>query len=135
MGLIDPELSVVLTDDSEIQSLNREWRGEDEPTDVLSFPLWDPFEFDESQPDAALGDIVISLETAERITAAHGHRDWVAESLGVPADSLDWNFEEEVDFLLIHGLLHLLGHDHLEPEEEVRMRAEERRLWLQSRDA
>jgi len=134
LGLTDPELSIVLTDDAEIRELNREWRGEDESTDVLSFPLWEPFQFDESQPDAALGDIVISLETAERYAATLGHRDRVAESLAVPAASLQWSFEDEVDFLVIHGLLHLLGHDHLESEDEDRMRAEERRLWLASRE-
>lgn len=135
LGLSDPELSVVLTDDEHIRELNREWRGEDEATDVLSFPLWEPFEFDESVPGAALGDIVISVPYAERICARAEHRDRVAADLGVAPGTLEWDLEAEIDFLLIHGLLHLIGHDHLEPEEEAAMRAEERRLWLGSVEA
>lgn len=132
MGLNDPELSIVLTDDEQIRELNREWRDEDHATDVLSFPLWEPFEFDATAADAALGDIVISLETAERMALTADHRDWVAANLGVDAATLSWTFEDEIDFLLIHGLLHLLGHDHLEAEDERQMRSEERRLWLAS---
>ena len=132
LGLTDPELCIVLTDDAEIQELNAQWRDEDTPTDVLSFPLWEPFEFDETAPEAALGDIVISLEYAERTCAAKGHRDRVAESLQVAPENLEWNFEDEIDFLVIHGLLHLIGHDHLDPDEEARMRDEERRLWQAS---
>lgn len=129
MGLTDPELSIVFTDDEQIQQLNAQWRGEDKPTDVLSFPLHEPFEFDETTPGAALGDIVISLPYAERITTEYAHRDRVAQNLGVPPDSIDWSLDDELDFLVIHGLLHLIGHDHAEPDEEAAMRDEERRLW------
>lgn len=129
LGLADPEISIVLTDDEGIRAINAEWRDEDSATDVLSFPLWEPFTFDDSQPFAALGDIVISIEYAERTCAARLHRERVAESLGVDADTLQWELEDEVDFLIIHGLLHLIGHDHGDPDEEAEMRAEERRLW------
>jgi probable rRNA maturation factor len=103
------ELSIALVGDREIRELNREHRSLDRPTDVLSFSLidgeWAGFR------GALLGDVVISTETAAR-QARKRHR------------SLD----EETTRLLIHGVLHLLGHDHEQPEEHKRMRAEERRL-------
>ncbi len=110
----DRGLSIVLTDDLSIQVLNLQWRQLDEPTDVLSFPM------DEGEAFAAptspehvspLGDVVISLETAAR--QAPGH---------------DYTLLDEVRFLLVHGVCHLLGHDHGEPEEAARMREAERRL-------
>lgn len=127
MGLADPELSVLLTDDEHIRVLNAQWRNEDQATDVLSFPLFEA----EDIPDNpfALGDIVISLEYAERLVAEEAHRARVAESLDRPVHDVPWGLEQEVDFLVIHGLLHLMGHDHLEAEEEAEMRSEERRLW------
>lgn len=132
MGLADPELSIVITDDEQIRQLNLEWRGEDHATDVLSFPLHEPFEFDESAPGAALGDIVISLPYAIRSAEKAGHRDRVAQNLGIAPDALSWGLADEIDFLVIHGLLHLIGHDHAAADEEEAMRAEERRLWLAS---
>jgi hypothetical protein len=63
------------------------------------------------------------------------HRARVAAELGVPLDALTWTLAEEIEFLFIHGLLHLIGHDHLEPEEEAEMKAEEVRLWRASRPA
>ncbi len=127
MGLTDPELSVVLCDNETIQSLNKEWRGEDKPTDVLSFPLWEPDEFHAAVP--ALGDVIISVEYAEGLLDTAEHQRRVADELGVPTEQLDWGLLEEVDFLLIHGMLHLIGHDHAEPDEEAAMKAEEKRLW------
>ena len=97
------ELSLLLCDDAFIAPLNEQWRGIGKATDVLSFPL------DEG---AALGDVVISVETAaRRVDAPH------------------WRLEDELLFLLIHGVLHLLGHDHMEPEERGLMEAAEQRLW------
>ncbi len=127
MDLDDPEVSILLTDDEHIQALNAEWRGEDKPTDVLSFPLWEAGEL--PSPDAPLGDVVISLEYAERLVSTHEHRNRVANELGVDPSTLDWSLLEEVEFLAIHSLLHLLGWDHAEPAEEAAMKAEERRLW------
>jgi probable rRNA maturation factor len=90
------ELSVLVTGDREIRRLNREWRGKDKPTDVLSF---------EQPPHTGLlGDVVISLDTARR-QAAEGGRP----------------LSEELARLLAHGLLHLVGHDHLRPAEARRM--------------
>lgn len=127
MDLPDPEVSVVLTDDEEIQTLNLQWRGEDKPTDVLSFPIYEPDEL----PDEpfALGDIIISVPCAERMVASQEHLQRVALELGVEPETLHWNLEEEVAFLFVHGLLHLIGYDHGDPEEEARMKAMEQHLW------
>ncbi len=100
-------LAVLLTGDDELRRLNREFRGIDEPTDVLSFP-------DESTEEfiggaAALGDIAISLETATRQAVAANR-----------------TVDREVSHLLLHGMLHLCGHDHEDgPEEAERMRERE----------
>lgn len=94
------ELSLVLTDDEQIQQLNRDYRDKDQPTDVLSFPLYENL-LAADQPPAPergpllLGDIVISVATAQRQAAQLGHSD-----------------QRELCFLFVHGLLHLLGHDH-----------------------
>jgi probable rRNA maturation factor len=109
LGIDNAELSVVLTDDAGIQALNRQWRGKDTATDVLSFPQMDG----EAPPGMPLllGDIVISHETATKQAREHGHP-----------------LEDEVRVLLVHGLLHLLGHNHLEEEEAQVMRTAERKL-------
>jgi probable rRNA maturation factor len=109
VGCRDAELSIALVDDAEIRELNRGYRAMDRATDVLSFSLVEGECADFRS--ALLGDVVISIETARRQARAR-HR------------SLD----EEVARLLIHGVLHILGHDHEETEEWRRMRAEERRL-------
>ncbi len=106
------ELSVHLCDDATIRRLNAQFRDQDEATDVLSFPQ----EADQNaatiaeRPGAMLGDVLISVPTARRQAAALGH--------SVPL---------ELTCLLVHGVLHLLGHDHEAPEEASAMRAEERR--------
>ncbi len=100
-------ISVSLVDDAAIRSINREHRGKDKPTDVLSFPL----QPDAGDPERLLGDIVISIETARRQAAGY-----------------DAPLQREVYRLLIHGLLHVLGHDHEKAGERARMEAEERRL-------
>jgi len=109
-GSADCELSIALVGEEAILQLNADYRGIARPTDVLSFSLLEGA-FAEHR-GALLGDIVIGVETAARQARA-AHR------------SLD----DEVARLLIHGMLHLLGHDHEEPEEERVMRAEQRRLW------
>ncbi len=97
------ELSVLLVDDSSIRPMNLRWRGVDAATDVLSFPM------DEGP---LLGDVVISVETAEdRLRPG------------------DWSLDDELLFLLIHGLLHLLGHDHEQPGERALMEEAEQQLW------
>ena len=116
------EGTVVLTDDEEIRELNRQWRGFDKPTDVLSFALQESE--GASYAGELLGDIVISVETAARQMTSAKHRGRVeGDEVGT------WNLGDEIVFLAIHGMLHLLGHDHAETAQEVVMRREERRLW------
>ena len=108
LDLADAELSVVLVDDNFIQNLNREHRGKDRPTDVLAFPV------DEDPIEAGpriLGDVVISLPTAKR-----------------QADGRKRELLAEVRFLLAHGLLHLIGHDHATKTQKRKMDAAARRL-------
>jgi probable rRNA maturation factor len=91
LDLEKAELSVLLTNDHQIHALNRKHRDKDRPTDVLAFPLAD----DGALPGAWLGDVVISLETAQR-----------------QANSRRRPLLAEVRFLLAHGILHLIGYDH-----------------------
>ena len=108
LGEDESELSIALVDDPEIKALNTQWRSRPRATDVLSFSQGAA-----SGPYAdLLGDVVISVETAAQ-QAADRHR------------SLD----DTVARLLIHGLLHLLGHDHEVDADAARMSTEERRLW------
>ena len=113
-------VSLTFVRDAEMRALNREHRGKDVPTDVLSFPLFAADAFDRSgetrrqgddRPERLLGDIVISVDTARRQAAEY-----------------DAPLAREVQRLLIHGVLHLAGHDHVEAGERAVMEAEERRL-------
>jgi probable rRNA maturation factor len=119
-------VSLTFVRDAAMRELNREHRGKDAPTDVLSFPIFAPGAFDRSgatrplpptgtavlgEPERMLGDIVVSVDTAARQAAEY-----------------DAPLEREVQRLLIHAVLHLAGHDHLEPGERAVMEAEERRL-------
>ncbi|MFB6262966.1 MAG: rRNA maturation RNase YbeY [Bradymonadaceae bacterium] len=127
MDLEAPHVSVVLAGDDVVRELNEEWRGEQQTTDVLSFPL---HAADESPADHAhLGDIVINVEYAERLVGTDEHRHRVAGELEVPPEELQWELDDEVEFLFIHALLHLLGYDHAEPDEEREMRRKEVELF------
>ena len=108
----DAELSILLTTDHEIQQLNSQYRGKDSATDVLSFPMNEQLVAKDAVRQ--LGDVVISLETAEK----------QAKELGV-------FLEQEVLRLLIHGLLHLLGYDHenVSDDEAKRMQDKEAELY------
>jgi len=110
VGHSSSELSLVLVDDEAIAQLNSSYRGKNEPTDVLSFSLLEGEQA--AYRGALLGDVVISLNTALR----------QAEQLGQSPD-------DELARLLIHGVLHLLGYDHVEAAQARRMQAEEERLW------
>jgi len=104
------EVSISFVDNKEIQKLNREFRNIDAPTDVLSFPM---LEYEEISDDEAfseedyieaeipLGDIVISTEKVIEQSKEYGHSQ-----------------ERELAFLLVHGMLHLLGYDHMNEEDE-----------------
>lgn len=93
MDCADKEVSIVLTDDEHIQALNKTYLGRDKTTNVISFSLQEG-EYGNINPQL-LGDVVISLDTAQK-------------------DALKGSFtlEQEIDFLLIHGILHLLGYNH-----------------------
>lgn len=108
----ETEISLTLCSDEEIHQLNKQWRSVDAPTDVLSFPLLESDEV-EADPDEEilLGDIVISLERAAAQAQDFGH-----------------SVERELLYLFVHGVLHLLGYDHLEESEQVEMRAVEESL-------
>lgn len=109
-GQAHAELSIALVDDAEIGALNAQYRGKPRPTDVLSFSLVEGAFAD--RRGQLLGDVVISVDTAAR-QARERRR------------SLD----DTVAKLLVHGVLHLLGHDHEADDEARRMLAEERRIW------
>jgi len=119
LGYPDAELSIVIIDDERMHALNLEWRRKDRPTDVLSFPQWSAQELAalsaaQAAGPVVLGDVVISLDTASRQAEALGH-----------------TLEAEIRRLLIHGILHLLGHDHVHGGTQARrMKREERRLTL-----
>lgn len=100
------EVGVVLVDDEKIRDFNKQYRNVDRSTDVLSFAL------QEGAPmpggEALLGDVLISLETALRQAVEYGH-----------------SVERELAYLIVHGVLHLLGYDHTAEEERKLMRAKE----------
>lgn len=103
------EVSIVLVDNAAIQSLNRQYRGVDSATDVLSFPMLEGEDVPAPEVDAVpIGDIVISLERARQQAEEYGH-----------------SFEREVAFLTVHGMCHLLGYDHETDEERAVMRERE----------
>ena len=99
-------VSILLADDTEVQALNREWRGKDKPTNVLSFPMLereDLLALAPEGPPELLGDIALALETCQREAA-----------------DKDISLEHHVTHLLIHGLLHLAGYDHETSPEAAR---------------
>jgi len=103
------EVSILFTDDKFIRSLNNKYRGIDKSTDVLSFSLWEgSVKTPEAESDKLLGDIIISVETAQR-----------------QADNLNHSREKELTVLLIHGLLHLTGYAHEEDKDYKIMREKE----------
>jgi probable rRNA maturation factor len=101
------ELSVALVDDDEIARLNSVYRGIEGPTDVLSFGCDEPEPVESDEP-IAIGDVVIAPEVARRQAA-----------------ELDTTVESELDLLLVHGVLHLLGYDHELDEDAAAMQARE----------
>jgi len=110
-GVENGEVSVTLTNNEYIHTLNKQYRGIDRPTDVLSFALNESEEPDvEDGPDVnVLGDLVISVERAKEQAADYGH-----------------SVKREIAFLTVHGMLHLLGYDHMEEQDRLEMEAEQR---------
>lgn len=104
-------MALILVDDAAIRALNRDYRDVDRPTDVLSFPFTSPGAEGEGGAEGFLGEIYLSVETARR----------AARAVRRP-------YEREVAHLALHGLLHLLGHDHLTRAARRRMAALEASL-------
>ena len=119
LGNEDFEITVTLTDGETIRNINKEHRGIDSETDVLSFPLWDrrngedPFKNPETDC-IMLGDIIISLPRLNEQAEEYGHSQ-----------------KREAAYLCIHGVLHLLGYDHMTEEEKQEMRLKEEELLSQ----
>ena len=110
----DFEFTITITDNERIHQLNREYRGVDSATDVLSFPLWnreeDPFINPENNC-IMLGDIIISLERAAEQANEYGH-----------------SLKRECAYLCVHAVMHLLGYDHIEEDDKKVMRAREEEI-------
>ena len=107
-------LSVSFVDAQEIQRLNREYRGKDAVTDVLSFPQFDPYEYMQDWDEVALGDVVICEERARQQAEEFGH-----------------SYERELIYLFVHSCFHLLGYDHETEEEKKVMREKEEKVMTE----
>lgn len=103
-------MSLLLTGNDEIQVINREYRDKDQPTDVISFAYHETEDFDIGPYDT-LGDIVISLERVVEQAQEYNHSP-----------------KRELFYVLTHGILHLLGYDHIEEEDKIEMRAKEEKI-------
>lgn len=103
-------LSILLTDNKNIQVVNRDFRGKDLPTDVISFAYHETEDFDIGPYDT-LGDIIISLERVKEQSKEYNH-----------------SFEREFYYVLTHGILHILGYDHIEEEDKKIMRKREEEI-------
>ena len=109
VGHARAELSVTMTDDTTIHDINKTWRNKDKPTDVLSFSQ---IEGEGPQASGVLGDVIVSYDTAARQAERFGH-----------------SLQVEIARLLVHGVLHCLGHDHVHGGAQARrMKREEQRL-------
>lgn len=104
----DAEVSLVFVDDEYIRELNHQYRGVDSPTDVLSFAMMEGEPVACGKEETILGDVVISLQAVERQAKEYGH-----------------SFLREAAYLTIHGVLHLLGYDHMEEDKRKVMRRKE----------
>ncbi len=105
------EIGLMFVDNEQIREMNSTYRDKDSATDVLSFPMYEADEAIEDEEEILLGDIVISLERAAEQAEEYGH-----------------SLEREVMYLLVHGLLHLAGYDHMEDDEKKEMRQREEEL-------
>lgn len=103
----DYEISLSFVSDEEIHQLNKDYRGVDKVTDVLSFPMDDEF----GMEPPMLGDIIISVNTAYRQANEYKH-----------------SFEREIAYLVCHSMLHLLGYNHLDDDEKEEMRKQEKKI-------
>ncbi|CAM2830956.1 rRNA maturation RNase YbeY [Paenibacillus sediminis] len=125
-GILEGEVDLMFVDDEQIHVLNREYRGIDRPTDVLSFSMVESLDEEldivyevEDESELAeitdvLGDIIISIPTAKRQSEEYGH-----------------SIERELGFLFVHGFLHLLGYDHQDKESEAEMMSKQEAVLAQ----
>ncbi|MBQ9267555.1 MAG: rRNA maturation RNase YbeY [Clostridia bacterium] len=110
----DVDVYITLTNNEEIHKINKEYRDVDRPTDVLSFPMYEREEIPglkedkQSDEEEILGDIIVSVEKVKEQAEEYGH-----------------SFERELAYLVTHGMLHILGYDHMIEEEKKVMRARE----------
>ena len=110
-------ISITLTTPSNIRKINKEYRKIDNPTDVLSFPMFEKEELDEKiekqdfEYEDILGDIIISIEQVK-----------------IQADEYGHSFERELAYMLVHGFYHLMGYDHMEEGDKVLMRQKEENI-------
>ncbi len=115
--LRDVDVYITLTNNEEIHKINLEYRNVDRPTDVLSFPMYEREEIPNLKEDTSdeieviLGDIIVSIEKVKEQAEEYGH-----------------SFERELAYLVTHGMLHLLGYDHMIEEEKQVMRKREEEI-------
>lgn len=113
----DVDVYITLTNNEEIHKINLEYRNVDRPTDVLSFPMYERDEIADLKNDTQdeiekiLGDIIVSIEKVKEQAEEYGH-----------------SFERELAYLITHGMLHLLGYDHIEEDEKSVMRGREEEI-------
>lgn len=105
------EVSLAFVDDAYIADLNRQYRGIDGPTDVLSFAMLEGPDMPGDEEEPLLGDVVVSLETARRQAEEYSH-----------------SFKREVVYLTVHGVLHLMGYDHQTQPDQQSMRTQEEKI-------
>lgn len=110
-------VTVTLTNPENIKDINKQFRNIDKATDVLSFPMFEKDELDKKIAekdfyiDDMLGDLVISIEKVEEQAKEYGH-----------------SFERELSYMVVHGFYHLMGYDHIEPEDKEIMRPKEEKI-------
>lgn len=114
-NLIDKnvEMNVIVTTPEEIRRINKQYRGVDKETDVLSFPMFEKEEVEKIQKEGTkipevLGDIIISIEQVKKQAEEYGH-----------------GFERELAYMVVHGFYHIIGYDHMVEEEKQQMREKE----------
>lgn len=107
-------ITVTLTNPENIRNINRKYRQIDNPTDVLSFPMYEKEEISEVKQqkyEVILGDIVISIPKVEEQAEEYGH-----------------SFKRELSYMVVHGFYHLMGFDHMKEEEKAEMREKEENI-------
>ena len=130
LGQEHDEVGVTLVTDADMQQMNREHRGIDAPTDVLSFALDDdaPGDVAIASGDVASGDIATGHVTPANLPHLVGDIIISVERAEAQSEEYGHSLQREIGFLLIHGLLHLYGYDHIDEQDRIAMRAEEERI-------